>query len=78
MAIKKKIQPKYRLPLLNWTPIKPQAVKGTVFADLDDEKLYRVSKLGEAYQRNSVFKYLAYVIESMEQLTVYLKLFPVS
>lgn len=42
MTIKKKIQTKYRLPVLNWTPMKPQQVKGTVFADLDDEKLYRV------------------------------------
>ncbi|XP_053373201.1 formin-like protein isoform X2 [Mercenaria mercenaria] len=42
MTIKKKIQTKYRLPVLNWTPLKPQQVKGTVFADLDDEKLYRV------------------------------------
>ena len=43
MTIKKKIQTKYRLPVLNWTPLKPQQVKGTVFSDLDDEKLYRVS-----------------------------------
>ena len=43
MTIKKKIQTKYRLPVLNWTPMKPQQVKGTVFADLDDEKLYHVS-----------------------------------
>ena len=43
MTIKKKIQTRYRLPVLNWTPMKPQQVKGTVFADLDDEKLYHVS-----------------------------------
>ena len=43
MTIKKKIQTKYRLPVLNWTPMKPQQVKGTIFADLDDEKLYAVS-----------------------------------
>ncbi|XP_052827265.1 formin-like protein 2 [Octopus bimaculoides] len=42
MTIKKKVQSKYRLPLLNWTPLKPQQVKGTIFSDLDDEKLMTV------------------------------------
>ncbi|ESP01673.1 hypothetical protein LOTGIDRAFT_139357 [Lottia gigantea] len=42
MTIKRKIQTKYRLPILNWTPLKPQQVKGTIFSDLDDEKLYSV------------------------------------
>lgn len=45
MTIKKKIQTKYRLPILNWTPLKPQQLKGTIFSDLDDEKLYTVSQL---------------------------------
>ena len=44
MTIKKKIQTKFRLPILNWTPLKPQQVKGTVFSELDDEKLYSVSQ----------------------------------
>ena len=43
MTIKKKIQTKFRLPILNWTPLKPQQLKGTIFSDLDDEKLYHVS-----------------------------------
>ncbi|WAQ94526.1 FMNL3-like protein [Mya arenaria] len=47
MTIKKKIQTKYRLPVLNWTPMRPQQVRGTVFADLDDEKLYRVIDFNE-------------------------------
>ncbi|KAI0214437.1 Formin-like protein [Lamellibrachia satsuma] len=42
LPIKKKIQPHYRLPVLNWVAMKPNQVKGTVFADLDDEKLYKV------------------------------------
>ncbi|XP_061186189.1 formin-like protein isoform X5 [Saccostrea echinata] len=42
MTIKRKIQTKYRLPMLNWTPLKPQQVKGTVFSDLDDDKLLNV------------------------------------
>ena len=43
MTIKKKIQPKYRLPVLNWVAMKPNQVKGTVFSEIDDEKLYKVS-----------------------------------
>ncbi|XP_048756129.2 formin-like protein isoform X3 [Ostrea edulis] len=42
MTIKRKVQTKYRLPMLNWTPLKPQQVKGTVFSDLDDDKLLNV------------------------------------
>jgi hypothetical protein len=40
MTIKRKIQTKYRLPNLNWIALKPQQVKGTVFCELDDEKLF--------------------------------------
>ncbi|CAG5120372.1 unnamed protein product, partial [Candidula unifasciata] len=47
MTIKKKIQTKYRLPILNWTPLKPQQLKGTIFSDLDDEKLYTVIDFSE-------------------------------
>ena len=36
-------QPKHRLPVLNWFALKPHQVKGTVFSELDDEKLYGVS-----------------------------------
>ncbi|XP_078320987.1 formin-like protein 3 isoform X3 [Crassostrea virginica] len=47
MTIKRKIQTKYRLPMLNWTPLKPQQVKGTVFSDLDDDKLLNVINFNE-------------------------------
>ncbi|XP_076094984.1 formin-like protein 3 isoform X3 [Mytilus galloprovincialis] len=47
MTIKKKVQTKFRLPVLNWTPLKPQQVKGTIFSDLDDEKLYTVINFNE-------------------------------
>jgi len=43
LPIKKHIQPKYRLPVLNWVAMKPNQVKGTLFSELDDEKLYNVS-----------------------------------
>ncbi|ESO06680.1 hypothetical protein HELRODRAFT_155739 [Helobdella robusta] len=42
ITIKKAIQPTYRLPVLNWISMKPNEVKGTMFNDLDDEKLYKV------------------------------------
>ncbi|XP_053707786.1 formin-like protein 1 [Synchiropus splendidus] len=34
---KKPIQTKFRMPLLNWQPLKPNQVTGTVFNELDDE-----------------------------------------
>ncbi|CAG0882629.1 unnamed protein product [Darwinula stevensoni] len=40
MTIKRKVQTKYKLPTLNWIAMKPNQVKGTVFNDLDDDKLY--------------------------------------
>lgn len=45
MTIKKKLQTKYKLPTLNWIALKPNQVKGTVFSELDDDKLYSVSLL---------------------------------
>jgi len=42
LPIKRNIQPKYRLPVLNWVAMKPNQVKGTMFAEIDDEKLYKV------------------------------------
>lgn len=42
ICIKKIPQPRHRLPVLNWAAMQPNQVKGTVFAELDDEKLYKV------------------------------------
>lgn len=42
MTIKRKIETKYRLPNLNWIVLKPQQVKGTIFCELDDEKLFNL------------------------------------
>ncbi|XP_046888077.1 formin-like protein 1 isoform X1 [Hypomesus transpacificus] len=36
---KKPIQTKYRMPLLNWQALKPNQVVGTIFNELDDEKV---------------------------------------
>lgn len=40
MTIKRALQPKCKLPTLNWTVLKPREVKGTVFNQLDDSKYY--------------------------------------
>uniref|UniRef100_A0A3Q2ZJ46 Formin like 1 n=1 Tax=Hippocampus comes TaxID=109280 RepID=A0A3Q2ZJ46_HIPCM len=39
MKSKKTIQTKFRMPLLNWQPLKPNQVTGTVFHELDDEQV---------------------------------------
>lgn len=41
MTIKRKIQSKYKLPTLNWYALKPNQVRGTIFNELDDEKIFK-------------------------------------
>lgn len=40
MTIKRKVQTKYKLPTLNWIALKPNQVRGTIFNELDDDKLH--------------------------------------
>jgi hypothetical protein len=42
LNLKSAIKTKYRLPNLNWIALKPQQVKGTIFCELDDEKLMKI------------------------------------
>lgn len=37
MTIKRKIQPRCKLPQLNWMPLQPRQVRGTVFEDMNDD-----------------------------------------
>uniref|UniRef100_A0A8V1AAE0 Formin-like protein 3 n=1 Tax=Gallus gallus TaxID=9031 RepID=A0A8V1AAE0_CHICK len=37
--IKKPIKTKFRLPVFNWTALKPNQISGTVFSELDDERV---------------------------------------
>ncbi|XP_058472791.1 formin-like protein 2 [Solea solea] len=37
VKIKKPIQTKFRMPVLNWVALKPNQINGTVFNDVDDE-----------------------------------------
>ncbi|XP_016049193.1 formin-like protein 1 isoform X2 [Erinaceus europaeus] len=39
MKAKKPIQTKFRMPLLNWVALKPSQISGTVFTELNDEKV---------------------------------------
>lgn len=41
MTIKRKVQTKYKLPTLNWIALKPNQVRGTIFNELDDERLHK-------------------------------------
>ena len=42
MTIKRKVQTKYKLPTLNWIALKPHQVRGTIFNELDDDRLHQV------------------------------------
>lgn len=46
IRIKKPIKTKFRLPVFNWTALKPNQINGTVFSELDDEKILEVTGLG--------------------------------
>ncbi|XP_023966185.1 formin-like protein 3 isoform X4 [Chrysemys picta bellii] len=39
IRIKKPIKTKFRLPIFNWTALKPNQISGTVFSELDDERI---------------------------------------
>lgn len=43
IRIKKPIKTKFRLPVFNWTALKPNQINGTVFSELDDEKILEVT-----------------------------------
>uniref|UniRef100_A0A674EM34 Formin-like 3 n=2 Tax=Salmo trutta TaxID=8032 RepID=A0A674EM34_SALTR len=39
IRIKKPIKTKFRLPIFNWTALKPNQINGTVFSEIDDERV---------------------------------------
>ncbi|EEB13774.1 conserved hypothetical protein [Pediculus humanus corporis] len=51
MTIKKKVLTKYKLPTLNWIALKPNQVRGTIFNDLDDDKIFKVIDFGDFEER---------------------------
>uniref|UniRef100_A0A674KG06 Formin like 3 n=1 Tax=Terrapene triunguis TaxID=2587831 RepID=A0A674KG06_9SAUR len=42
IRIKKPIKTKFRLPIFNWAALKPNQISGTVFSELDDERILEV------------------------------------
>lgn len=44
IRIKKPIKTKFRLPVFNWTALKPNQIKGTVFNEIDDERVLEVNR----------------------------------
>lgn len=53
IRIKKPIKTKFRLPVFNWTALKPNQINGTVFNEIDDERVLEVSQL-ETAARNTM------------------------
>lgn len=46
-TIRRPTQTVYKLPTLNWVPLKPNQVKGTIFNELDDDKLHKTINFNE-------------------------------
>lgn len=44
--MKKPIQTKFRMPIFNWVALKPSQIDGTVFTELNDEKVLQVRTRG--------------------------------
>lgn len=46
VKVKKPIQTKFRMPVFNWVALKPSQIDGTVFTELNDEKVLQVRPRG--------------------------------
>ncbi|ESN99595.1 hypothetical protein HELRODRAFT_192864 [Helobdella robusta] len=65
VPIKKVLHPRHRLPILNWVAMKPNQVKGTVFADLDDEKLYQTI---DFHKFEDVFRLNQFALDATDEV----------
>lgn len=45
VKIKKPIKTKFRMPVFNWVALKPNQINGTVFNEIDDERILEVKLL---------------------------------
>lgn len=70
MTIKRKFQTKYKLPTLNWIALKPNQVKGTIFSELDDDKLFNVSNTFYLFSERVFF--LNYEVQFIRNFFYYL------
>lgn len=69
MTIKRKVQTKYKLPTLNWIVLKPNQVRGTIFNDLDDEKVHKHIDFGEFEERFKI-GYIGQTVENGSSVDV--------
>lgn len=44
VKIKKPIKTKFRMPVFNWVALKPNQINGTVFNEIDDERILEVRR----------------------------------
>ncbi|XP_067869288.1 formin-like protein 1 [Heterodontus francisci] len=51
LKVKQPIKTKFRMPILNWVALKPNQINGTVFTELDDEKLLQELNMAEFEER---------------------------
>lgn len=49
MKIKKPIKTKFRMPVFNWVALKPNQINGTVFNEIDDERILEVRVLSAGF-----------------------------
>lgn len=47
VKIKKPIKTKFRMPVFNWVALKPNQINGTVFNEIDDERILEVRVLSQ-------------------------------
>lgn len=53
IRIKKPIKTKFRLPVFNWTALKPNQINGTVFNEIDDERVLEASRADKPEKQKS-------------------------
>lgn len=50
VKIKKPIKTKFRMPVFNWVALKPNQINGTVFNEIDDERILEVRAVLAAFR----------------------------
>lgn len=51
MILELQVQTKYKLPTLNWIALKPNQVRGTIFNELDDDRLHNYIDFSDFEER---------------------------
>lgn len=53
VKIKKPIKTKFRMPVFNWVALKPNQINGTVFNEIDDERILEVRVFSQPFSSSS-------------------------